>query len=72
MFAKPQSEHQWLTQLDGIWSFDHNCDGPDGEKTQSSGTMKCRMLGGLWVICESSGGEKAVAGKPKTANGRRS
>lgn len=57
MFAKPQSEHKWLTQLVGIWSFDHNCDGPDGEKTQSSGTMECRMLGGLWVICESSGGE---------------
>ncbi|MCM2372725.1 DUF1579 domain-containing protein [Aporhodopirellula aestuarii] len=59
MFAKPQAEHQWLEQLVGEWSFEHDCQTPDGESMKSSGKMTCRMLGGLWVICESSGGSSA-------------
>ncbi|EMI41373.1 DUF1579 domain-containing protein [Rhodopirellula sp. SWK7] len=56
MFSKPQAEHQWLEQMIGDWSFDHQCMGPDNESTHSSGKMACRTMGGLWLICESSGG----------------
>tara|TARA_A100001391_G_scaffold85596_1_gene55983 strand:+ start:245 stop:724 length:480 start_codon:yes stop_codon:yes gene_type:complete len=55
MFAKPQKEHQWLGQLLGDWTFEHNCQMPDGSHTNTPGTMTCRSLGGLWLICESSG-----------------
>lgn len=55
MFASPQAEHQWLDQLLGNWSFDHECDMPDGLKNKTQGTMTCRSLGGLWLICESTG-----------------
>ncbi|QDU59221.1 hypothetical protein Pan216_00480 [Planctomycetes bacterium Pan216] len=55
MFAKPQKEHEWLAQLVGEWTFVHECEEPDGKKSTSSGTISCRMLGGLWLIVESSG-----------------
>jgi hypothetical protein len=55
MFAKPQSEHQWLNQLLGNWTFEHACSMPDGTTTRTPGTMTCRSLGGLWLICESCG-----------------
>lgn len=55
MFAKPQSEHRWLEQLAGQWKFEHDCQVPDGSKSTTEGTMACRLLGGLWLICESSG-----------------
>lgn len=55
MFAKPQSQHQWLEQLIGHWSFEHTCQMPDGSTSKTPGTMTCRSLGGLWLICESSG-----------------
>ena len=56
MFAKPQSEHAWLQPLVGGWSFEHDCTMPDGSTNKTSGKMQCRSLGGLWLICESSGG----------------
>lgn len=55
MFAKPQSEHKWLDQLIGDWSFTHECQMPDGDTSTTHGKMACRSLGGLWLICESSG-----------------
>jgi hypothetical protein len=55
MFAKPQQEHRWLDQLAGRWKFEHNCEMPDGAKSTASGIMSCRSLGGMWLICESSG-----------------
>ncbi|CAD71653.1 DUF1579 domain-containing protein [Rhodopirellula baltica] len=58
MFAKPQSEHQWLEQILGEWKFDHDCKMPDGSNSTTHGKMSCRSLGGMWVICES-GGESA-------------
>lgn len=57
MFAKPQSEHEWLQQLVGDWMFEHDCIMPDGSSSKTPGKMNCRTLGGLWLICESSGGE---------------
>ena len=55
MFAKPQAEHRWLDQLLGNWSFEHECQTPDGSTSKTPGTMTCRSLGGLWLVCESSG-----------------
>ncbi len=55
MFAKPQAEHQWLEQLIGDWKFEHDCQMPDGTTSKTPGSMSCRSLGGLWVICESNG-----------------
>ncbi|QDV40365.1 hypothetical protein Enr13x_01710 [Stieleria neptunia] len=55
MFAKPQAEHAWLDQLIGDWTFDHDCQMPDGNTSTASGNMTCRSLGGLWLVCESSG-----------------
>lgn len=56
MFAKPQKEHQWLDQLIGTWSFEHACQTPDGTASNTTGTMTCRSLDGMWLICESTGG----------------
>ncbi len=55
MFAKPQAEHEWLGQLVGRWTFEHDCQMPDGSTATTQGTMNCRSLGGMWLICESSG-----------------
>ena len=55
MFARPQTEHKWLDQLIGQWSFEHVCTMPDGNTSKTPGTMTCRSLGGLWLICESQG-----------------
>jgi hypothetical protein len=55
MFTEPQQEHRWLDQLVGSWKFEHDCQMPDGSKMTTHGTMTCRSLGGLWLICESSG-----------------
>lgn len=55
MFAKPQEEHKWLDQLIGDWSFEHNCNMPDGNASTAQGKMTCRSLGGMWLIAESNG-----------------
>jgi hypothetical protein len=55
MFAKPGPEHQWLEQLIGHWKFNHDCQMPDGSKSTTEGSMTCRSLGGMWLICESRG-----------------
>ena len=55
MYAKPQAEHRWLDQLVGQWSIYHECTMPDGTINKTPGKMTCRSLGGLWLICESSG-----------------
>ncbi len=55
MFATPQAEHHWLNQLVGDWNFEHRCVMPDGAESVTPGKMHCRTLGGMWLICESSG-----------------
>lgn len=55
MFAKPQAEHQWLEKLIGDWTFEHECTMPDGTINSAPGRMTCRSLGGMWLICESTG-----------------
>jgi hypothetical protein len=56
MFSKPQAEHAWLQQLVGNWTFEHDCQMPDGSKNKSSGKMTCRSMAGMWLLCESTGG----------------
>lgn len=55
MFAKPEAQHHWLDPLVGNWSFEHDCTMPDGSTNKTPGKMVCRSLGGLWVVCESTG-----------------
>jgi hypothetical protein len=55
MFAKPLQQHQWLHQLTGDWKFTHECQMPDGTLSITEGVMNCRSLGGLWLVCESTG-----------------
>lgn len=55
MFSQSQTEHHWLTQLVGQWEFEHDCQMPNGESAKSGGKMVCKMLGELWLICESEG-----------------
>ncbi|MGB7344466.1 MAG: DUF1579 domain-containing protein [Pirellulaceae bacterium] len=55
MFAKPQSEHEWLHQLVGNWDVHHACQMPDGSQSTTTGKMICRSLGGMWLLCEGSG-----------------
>jgi hypothetical protein len=51
MFAKPQSEHAWLEQFVGEWDVQSECRMSPGEPPQkSTGRMRCRSLGGLWLI----------------------
>ena len=55
MFAKPQAEHRWLDQLIGNWTVEQQCTMPDGTSSTTHGKMTVRSLGGLWLVCESSG-----------------
>ncbi len=55
MFAKPQTEHHWLNQLIGDWTVKHDCKMPDGSTSNTTGSMTCRSLRGMWLVCESQG-----------------
>jgi hypothetical protein len=56
MQCEPQQEHQWLQQLVGDWTFEHECSmGPDQPPTKAQGTERVRSLGGLWTIGEGQG-----------------
>jgi hypothetical protein len=52
----PQSEHNWLQQLVGEWTFEAEAVmGPGEPPMKSTGTESVRSLGGLWVVCEGNG-----------------
>lgn len=55
MFDKPKEEHQWLDQLIGNWTTDSECQMPDGSSQKSTGVLKCRSLGGMWLLMDGSG-----------------
>lgn len=66
MFEKPQSEHNWLSQLVGGWVSQSECQmGPDAPPEKSTGRLSCRMLGGLWLIAE--GTADSPEGEPMTS-----
>jgi hypothetical protein len=54
--AQPQEEHRWLERLVGTWAVEGECPGPDGETMTMTGTETVRSLGGLWILCEGTGG----------------
>jgi Protein of unknown function (DUF1579) len=49
---KPQQEHDWLRQLTGEWTFEHDAPGPDGTTQKITGTESGRMIGDVWVMLE--------------------
>lgn len=56
MQQEPRREHHWLQQLVGSWRFEAEAlMGPDQPPVKLSGTETVRSLGGLWVVCESTG-----------------
>lgn len=53
MQAEPQSEHQWLQQLVGEWTYEGEASmGPDKPPEKFKGSESVRSIGGLWVQCE--------------------
>lgn len=55
-FAEPQAEHQWLQQLVGDWTSEHECDMGSGQPPQKlTGVETVRSVGGLWIVCEGRG-----------------
>ncbi|MCA9016690.1 MAG: DUF1579 domain-containing protein [Planctomycetaceae bacterium] len=56
MFAKPQSEHEWLEPLLGNWSVETECQmSPDQPLHTSHGQATCRSLEGMWLLIETGG-----------------
>lgn len=56
MFTSPAPQHAWLKKLVGEWSYESECGaGPDQPAAKVHGTESVRLLGDLWVICESRG-----------------
>jgi hypothetical protein len=53
---KPLAQYQWLQQLVGEWSYEHECVmGPDQPPSKATGRESVRSLGGLWTIAEGVG-----------------
>lgn len=51
-----QKEHEWLRQLEGEWTYEHEAAAAPGETPKKlTGTETVRMLGDVWAICEGSG-----------------
>lgn len=66
MFTQPQSEHHWLTQLVGDWTYEGECVmGPEQPPMKMNGGQTVRAIGGLWILCEGSG-ELPDGGKATT------
>jgi hypothetical protein len=56
MKADPQKEHEWLQQLVGEWTYEHEATmGPGQPPARFTGRERVRSLGGLWVVCEGEG-----------------
>lgn len=54
-FPLPQKEHKWLEQFVGEWEADmETVAQPDQPAMKCKGEMTYRMLGGFWVICDST------------------
>ena len=49
---EPQSQHEWLRQLTGEWTFEHDAPGPDGVPQKITGTETGRMIGDVWLVLE--------------------
>jgi hypothetical protein len=53
MEAKIEKEHQWLQQLVGEWTFEHEAVMGEGkEPMKMTGAESVRSVGGVWIIAE--------------------
>ncbi len=53
---EPTKEHEWLRQLVGEWTFEHDSPAAPGEMPQKyTGTESVRMVGDVWVVSELRG-----------------
>jgi len=60
MMPEPTSQHRWLLQLVGNWTFEGDADIAPGEPPfHSTGTQTVRALGDLWILAE---GESEMPG----------
>lgn len=56
MHVEPRSEHQWLQQLVGEWTYESQCVmGPDQPSQKFAGTQINRSIGGWWLVSEGQG-----------------
>jgi hypothetical protein len=56
MTTAPEKEHEWLQQLVGEWTYEHEMPAEPGKPPQKfTGTESVRSLGGLWVVAEGRG-----------------
>jgi hypothetical protein len=52
----PHKQHEWLQQLAGEWDSECEIHMAAGQPPiTSKGVEKARMVGGFWLLCESSG-----------------
>lgn len=49
--AEATEEHRWLQKLAGSWSFEGQCQTPEGT-TKQKGTQIIRPFGDYWVLAE--------------------
>lgn len=56
MTQKPEKEHDWLQQLVGNWTYEHEMAPEPGKPPEKfTGTETVRSLGGLWVVADGQG-----------------
>jgi hypothetical protein len=56
MHEDPKKEHEWLKQLVGEWTYEHEASmGPGEPPVKCVGTESVRAVGDLWVVCEGRG-----------------
>jgi hypothetical protein len=55
MQVQPQTEHRWLEQLAGEWTYETEAVmGPDQPPMTGTGSESVRSIGGVWVQCEGA------------------
>ena len=53
---EPQTEHQWLQQLVGDWTYTTEATmTPDQPAIKSTWRESVRSLDGIWIVCEGRG-----------------
>jgi hypothetical protein len=53
MHVEPQTEHKWLDQLVGEWTYESEAImGPGQPPLKGAGSESVRSIGGVWVQCE--------------------
>jgi hypothetical protein len=55
MNPQPTEQHQWLQQLAGEFTYEHECPSEDGQPKKMRGKQTYRLVGGLWLIGEGEG-----------------